>query len=354
MEFINEDQDIAYNTESLMNDFGELPNVVRLNTQVEYALELVKEQLSSFANQANFEMTMQQAFGDKIEVAALKTAWLTGEFRIIPEIEIRPAVEINGANGAYAAATNTIYLSQELLERNANNPDAVAAVLLEEVGHAVDRVLNESDSAGDEGDIFARLVQGETLTKEEVQQLKTENDLATVELDGQAVEIEQAFVESPTNPFYKYETVAVTGIFGFGSLGNSPSLNDKGNVAFTAAGTIGADDVYVFKSDSGLTNNITGFNRDFGSAVQINNNNQVVAVDRTFPLSKVRIWNGNSLGDFQTIAGDGFGRDFNEIFNFPSINNNGDVVFSALGGGNLFVPDATLVTNSDNSRFAHF
>ena len=72
-----------------------------------------------------------------------------------------------------------------------NNVDAVVDVLLEEVGHFVDSQINTADTAGDEGDIFARLVQGDSLSQQELAVLRAEDDSATVTLDGQVVEIEQ-------------------------------------------------------------------------------------------------------------------------------------------------------------------
>jgi hypothetical protein len=63
---------------------------------------------------------------------------------------------LNGANGAYAAALDRIFISEEFLNQNAGNVGAsaegaaplTARVILEEIGHAVDGRLNESDSPG--------------------------------------------------------------------------------------------------------------------------------------------------------------------------------------------------------------
>jgi hypothetical protein len=56
------------------------------------------------------------------------------------------------------------------------NPAAVADVLLEEIGHSVDARLNVTDSPGDEGAIFAAVVQGKELSEGELQGLKSEDD----------------------------------------------------------------------------------------------------------------------------------------------------------------------------------
>jgi hypothetical protein len=144
---------------------------------------------------------MDLAFGESRDVAAaeaLAKAWETGDFSSIPEIEIRPGAEINGALGAFAGASNKIYLSQELLEEG--NVGAVADVLLEEIGHGVDWQINATDASGDEGAIFSAVVRGETLSGVELQALKAEDDNATVWLDGQFIQIEQAEVSDSGGP----------------------------------------------------------------------------------------------------------------------------------------------------------
>jgi RHS repeat-associated protein len=134
---------------------------------------------------------MELAFGQGVNVSELQAAWAAGDFRGLPKIEVRSRSDINGAYGAYAAALDTIFISEEFLNQNAGNVDAIASVLLEEIGHAVDGRLNESDSLGDEGAIFSALVRGETLSAQELAALRAEDDTATVTLDGQVVEIEQ-------------------------------------------------------------------------------------------------------------------------------------------------------------------
>ncbi|MBD2547856.1 DUF7507 domain-containing protein [Planktothricoides raciborskii] len=160
---------------------------------LQQARGVAESHLANFATIADFDEKMNLAFGESRNVAAteaLAKAWETGDFSGIPEIEIRPTVEINGALGAFAGEGNKIYLSQELLEEG--NVGAVANVLLEEIGHGVDWQINVTDAFGDEGAIFSAVVRGESLSGAELQALKAEDDSATVWLDGQLVAIEQA------------------------------------------------------------------------------------------------------------------------------------------------------------------
>jgi hypothetical protein len=137
------------------------------------------------------------AFGDNfIRNSALSffNAWTKGDFADLPQIEIRSSQEINGALGAFSRDTNRIYLAQEFISENQSHPEIIAQILLEEIGHWVDSRINVADTPGDEGKIFTALVQGQTLSAEQIQQLKTTDDTATVTIDGQVIEIEQASV----------------------------------------------------------------------------------------------------------------------------------------------------------------
>jgi hypothetical protein len=72
-------------------------------------------------------------------------------FRVIP------VDSISGLHtGAYDSLSNTIYLSNDFIQ-NASFDD-ITGVLLEEIGHALDKVANPVDSLGDEGEVFAHIV----------------------------------------------------------------------------------------------------------------------------------------------------------------------------------------------------
>ena len=151
----------------------------------------VKNSLQQFAYTADFTTDLQLAFGKDINTDLLGQSWQVGQFAL-PEIEIVNHTEIGNALGAFARDTNKIYLNEEFLIANENSPDIIDNVLIEEYGHFIDSYLNNNDAPGDEGAIFAALVQGE-LSDRELQQLRNEDDTATVILDGKTVEIEQSF-----------------------------------------------------------------------------------------------------------------------------------------------------------------
>ena len=165
------------------------------------AIASSQELLTQFSLGEDLIADLSVAFGSDYDSDAaqeLISQWQTGEFTAFPELEIRSAAEINGANGAYSADTNKIYISEEYLQANANDVRAVRDLILEEYGHFVDASINPVDSAGDEGAIFSGLVQGESFTESELQQLQLENDQAVITLDGQEIAIEQQFITVQT------------------------------------------------------------------------------------------------------------------------------------------------------------
>ncbi|MEB3881839.1 amidase, partial [Lyngbya sp. CCY1209] len=83
------------------------------------SLEVANSYLRDFATSPEFQAKMQLAFGNH-------KIWDKADLINFPTIEIRPASEINNAKGAFAAATNTIYLSQELVDENSGNVNAIA------------------------------------------------------------------------------------------------------------------------------------------------------------------------------------------------------------------------------------
>ncbi len=158
-------------------------------SQVELLWSKLGNELGSFLADEDLGSKLPLAFGEDLDLQLavdLIQSVVTGEVR--PELEIRTAAEINGANGAFAGATGKIYLAEEFFQNN--DLDTVTTVLLEELGHYFDSSLNSTDSPGDEGAIFSALVRGESLTETQLQQLKAEDDGAIALLDGEERAIE--------------------------------------------------------------------------------------------------------------------------------------------------------------------
>jgi len=78
--------------------------------------------------------------------------WGSGDFSSIPEIVLLSAADMNGAMGAYVISTGKIYLNKDWLLTAGS--DAVGAVLIEELGHHLDGMVNDADTSGDEGEVL--------------------------------------------------------------------------------------------------------------------------------------------------------------------------------------------------------
>jgi Ca2+-binding RTX toxin-like protein len=157
------------------------------------SLQIVQRQLAQFAAQDNFETVMTTAFGNQLnrrQLQIFRQQWLSGNFSAIPDIQVLSQGELGAANGAYAASLDQIFVSSDFLAQASQNQ--VTTLILEELGHRLDQLLNGGrDSAGDEGEIFGRLVNGENLSPAVLTALKAQNDHGVIDLGGVAVAIEK-------------------------------------------------------------------------------------------------------------------------------------------------------------------
>jgi Ca2+-binding RTX toxin-like protein len=155
---------------------------------------LVQNQLANFAAQDNFDLVITTAFGnnfDLLQLADLQQQWLAGDFSVIPPIQVLTEGELLGANGAYAAELDRIFISSDFLATASEA--SITSVLLEEVGHRIDRLLNgNTDSAGDEGEIFSALTRGIDLSPETLAALQAQNDHAVITMGGRSIAVEEA------------------------------------------------------------------------------------------------------------------------------------------------------------------
>ncbi|BAU63449.1 hypothetical protein STA3757_08130 [Stanieria sp. NIES-3757] len=166
----------------------------KVNQILGKSVALTKEYLTDFLNQPEFNQDLLLTFGENLNRSqglSLLQSLIAQDFSQLPHLEIIAGEAINYAHGAYSFNNNTIYLSQEFLINNVDNIDAVAQVLIAEIGHYLDWQINLEDTPGDEGNIFAALVTGKELDVNQLTLLKTQDDRATVEIAGEKLSIEQ-------------------------------------------------------------------------------------------------------------------------------------------------------------------
>ncbi|BAY20472.1 putative peptidase [Calothrix sp. NIES-2100] len=146
---------------------------------------------------SNFVEASQIAFGDTFDIhkaEALGVEIFGGHYGVLPDVQFLSNTQINGAFGAYAKSTNTIYINSDFLTQNSTNPNAVGKVLVEEQGHFLDAYANRVDSPGDEGEILAELISGNQLSADKLSQLRREDDTKTIVVDGSRLLVEQSTI----------------------------------------------------------------------------------------------------------------------------------------------------------------
>ena len=191
-----------------------------MNMNLQLALNLAYNQLNTVAQSPEYWTILNSIFGtnyNSVLAQTLQQEWQAGNFSALPPVEILNSSILGKANGAYAASNNTIYLADTFVA-TATSAQLVA-VLLEEIGHAVDAKINSSDTPGDEGELFSLLVRGITPSATELSRIQSENDQAIITLNGQPVAIEMAAAE-PTLAWAKRFGVGSNAIITVDSSGN--------------------------------------------------------------------------------------------------------------------------------------
>jgi hypothetical protein len=194
-----------------------------------------KDSLRSFFKQADWQQTFQDIFGkefDRDRAEGLATAFAEGDFSALPSIEILPESVLNGAKGGFDSTTGKIYLSDALLSGTPDNAPLVKRILIEEIGHFIDAQINRSDTAGDEGEYFADKVQGINLSDADLLRVKTEDDRATIWLNGAQHLIEQA----TALPNFAIRTEGSLKMHGGGDLDGDPLNLQDDALIYSAKG----------------------------------------------------------------------------------------------------------------------
>ncbi len=152
---------------------------------------------------------------------------------------------------------------------------------------------------------------------------------------------------------YNYDIIAQTGQNNLVSISPGASINDFGNVAFVANQSAGQS---IYVGDGTSDPRIVSFstpssNRTYGPELQLNNKNQVGAVDIIAGATaqrRARIWDATTTGTNTIIAQSSIPRTdgtfFDGIGNFVSISNDGNLAFAGLDS-----PSQTWEIHSSNT-----
>ena len=151
--------------------------------------------LQSWSASGRITSAAQEALllnGEPQALTDLTNQWAAGEFGALPPIVLLSSADINGALGAYAISTGTIYLNADWLA--GASKEQVIEVLTEELGHHLDGLLNAVDTPGDEGEYFAALLRGVVLSNSQKSVLMAESDSGIIQVEEKPLGAEHATV----------------------------------------------------------------------------------------------------------------------------------------------------------------
>ena len=218
-----------------------------------------KKSLQTWAAEGSINRAARDALtlqGEQALLDQLISQWSKGDFSGLPPIELLDAEAMPGAAGAYAASTGTIYLNSDWL--SGASDEQVHAVLTEELGHHLDAQLNESDTPGDEGELFSKLLLNPELSGEEIEALRAQDDTILINAAGNTLEAEAAVITGTE--------IADTLVGGFGDddisgLGGNDTIDGQagsdlirgGDGNDTIEGNFGDDRLYGDAGDDTIT-----------------------------------------------------------------------------------------------------
>jgi pimeloyl-ACP methyl ester carboxylesterase len=150
--------------------------------------------LQQIAKSSNFQQLMQSIFGSDIKLEKLNElgdSWQKGNFSTLPPIEVRDELVFSTTTmGVFAGQIDKIYLSQKLLAHGKS--EEIADTILEEIGHWLDKQLNQVDTKGDEGQLFVAVIRGKQLSPDQIAEIRAEDDITTIFVDSQYLTVEQS------------------------------------------------------------------------------------------------------------------------------------------------------------------
>jgi hypothetical protein len=173
-----------------------LPPVIDLfKPLLEPAYTNAQTTLNELFAQPDWVDQLLPTFGNEVDrtiATTIAQLFLSGQLQLQSLVKVIPAQSMGGLASVFDASTNTIYLSEEFVNRNVTQPEVMTRVLLEAFGHYLDAQLNTADAQGDEGQMFATIAQGTLLSAADWYAMKTEDDHITISLNGQAQWVESA------------------------------------------------------------------------------------------------------------------------------------------------------------------
>jgi hypothetical protein len=147
-----------------------------------------KKQFGEIAqSKERFHEVMRQVFHQGYDVKTaeqFRQRALRGDYSWLPPVKLVDSQTLQGGKGAYDAEAGVVYLNKNLSAKEA------VATYVEEAGHHLDTKLRKGDTAGDEGEMFRRVLSGEKLSAAQIREIRTENDHGVINVNGRKVSVE--------------------------------------------------------------------------------------------------------------------------------------------------------------------
>jgi Ca2+-binding RTX toxin-like protein len=208
-----------------------------------------------------------------LEIEALRelnSRLVMGAWSDLPRVELLSSSGMGGTIGAWASTTQTIYLNSDWL--SGASKEQIIVVLTEEFGHYLDSQFNKTDTKGDEGELFSKILGGEGLSSDEVAAIRSENDAVILTLaNGSRIQAEAASLTGGEGNDTLKGTNSADTIKGRGGndvinglAGND--IIDGGNGNDTISGGGGDDQIFTglgnVSVDAGNGNDLLGLGTD--------------------------------------------------------------------------------------------
>ena len=192
-------------------------------------------------------------------VATVEQQLLSGPAALGVNVRVLNASVMGVHEGGYSASAPggpTIYVRSDLLQAP---PDLIRSVLIEELGHHIDVMLNGGlDSPGDEGELFSALVRGAVVDDATMRRILTEDDHGTLVVDGGIVAVEFATVSSATTSVSYTEASRKISLQPSVTVGRATNESIR-SVSFTIGAAKAADRISVPGSRTGQSSGTSPF-----------------------------------------------------------------------------------------------
>jgi RHS repeat-associated protein len=186
---------------------------------VDDIINAAQRDLQAWFRASDWKEQLTEILGDRWEQETAETlaqGVVQGHLPLKAMVQIVSDEALPTARGGFDSLTNTIYLAAGFVEGYRHHPESIKAVLIEEFGHYLDAQLNQRDTPGDEGERFAAIVMGLSLSQAEFQNIQAESDVGVLVLNGAVHWIEQSA------PSFAIKTEGTFTMNGSGDLDGDP------------------------------------------------------------------------------------------------------------------------------------